>query len=305
MAEDTKIRDGVHQVDTGPVALDRAVRAAHPGSSWNDARRAITSGKVSVDGAVVRDSTHPIDAGNVITVRMAAPKQPRVALTNAIVHVDAQIVVVRKPPGILSVPDERVQRGTLARRIGEQLRRRRGRDVPLGIVQRLDVDTSGLIVFARTADAREALKEQFQARTVERHYVALVAGEAQDKTIRSHLFEHKNGKRASTRHKHLGKFACTHVRVDRRLRGATLVSCKLETGRTHQIRIHLSEDGHPLLGDSRYARRRIDTPPAPRVMLHAASLGFRHPQSGEDLHFEEPLPPDMQAVLNELIREDS
>lgn len=296
-----QLKDGEHSVAEGPLALDRALRQLYDGVSWNAVRRAITTGKVSVADEVVRDPRHEVNEGDRICVRMAAAKHPRPKLEDdIIVHLDNHVVVVNKPPGIASVPDDNWPRNTLSQQIGESIRKKRDRPIPLGVVQRLDLGTSGLIVFTRTKDAHAALKEQFKARTVERSYVALASGEVSDATIRSYLTEHKNGKRSSTRHKHLGKFACTHVERLELLVGATLVRCKLETGRTHQIRIHLSEQGHPLLGDKRYARRAVRTPPAPRVMLHAATLGFCHPVTEAELHFEVPMPSDMQAVLKAL-----
>jgi 23S rRNA pseudouridine1911/1915/1917 synthase len=245
-----------------------------------------------------------VAVGRRVEVVMAAPRHTAVKLPDdAIVYADRELVVVEKPAGMPSVPDDTWQRGTLAQVVGLRLRKMGGqrgaRQVPLGVVQRLDIDTTGLMVFARTAETHAFLKQQFSARTVKRHYLAIVAGQAQNTTYRSYLTEHKNGKRSSTRHKHLGKFACTKVEVIEQLQGASLVACRLETGRTHQIRIQLSEAGHPLLGDSRYARRRIPTPPAPRVMLHAASLAFDHPSEGT-LSFTSPLPADMQAVLSAL-----
>ena len=213
-------------------------------------------------------------------------------------------MVVRKPPGIASVPDDNWRRNALSQILAEKLRRGRTgkRQIPLGVVQRLDVDTTGLLVFTRSPEAHEPLKTQFKRRQVKRSYLAIVSGAATDRTYRSYLLEHKNGKRSSTKHRHLGKYAETHVEVIERLAGASLVRCRLETGRTHQIRIHLSEAGHPLLGDARYARRAVTTPPAPRVMLHAGELGFVHPVEEEELFFEEPMPEDMETVLGRLRR---
>ena len=290
--------DGEHVVAKGPLRLDRALRNVHGDVSWGTLRRAIRTGKVSVGGDVVREPGQMVAAGDALRVEMARARQPMMHLADdAVVHVDGQVVVVRKPAGIASVPDDNWRKGTVAQQLAKRVRKGGRRQVPLGVVQRLDVDTSGLMVFALTADAQHHLKEQFRRRDVERRYLAIVSGDARTTTYRSHLMEHANGKRASTRHRHMGKFACTHVELVEKLTGATLVACKLETGRTHQIRIQLSEAGHPLLGDKRYARRRVVTPPAPRVMLHAATLGFVHPELGNKLQFEEPLPEDMETVL--------
>lgn len=297
------LTDGEHRLEGEPRPLDRALRQIYQGVSWAAVRRAIRSGKVSVDDRVIREPRQPVGAGNRICLRMSTARHPKVALgEDALVHVDPQIVVVRKPPGIVCVPDNQHRRDTLAQRVEALLPRRGRRRVPLGVVQRLDKDTSGLLVFTRTPEARLALKEQLKRHTVTRQYLAIAGGRATSTTYRSYLMEHRDGKRGSTRRPHQGQYACTHVTVVEPLDGATVVRCKLETGRTHQIRIHLSEAGHPVLGDRRYARRGITTPTAPRLMLHAATLGFVHPGTDHGVHFDEPLPPDMAEVVERLSR---
>ncbi len=287
-----------HTLKEGPVPLEKVLRGLFPEASWSVIRGAIQTGKVSVNDDPVRETRFLVRSKAQIRVRMTTPKKrayPKVV----VVHVDPQLVVVAKPAGLASVPDDQRRNGTLIQRVAAQLRGEKGREGVLGVVQRLDLETSGLIVFARTLEARAGLKAQFQKREVSRSYLALVAGRARSTTIRSNLEERSDGKRGSAAH---GKFACTHVKFEEALNGASLVRCELETGRTHQIRIHLSEAGHPLLGDRRYARRRIQTPPAPRVMLHAATLGFVHPTSGESLRFEEDWPEDFQRIYQTLRR---
>ncbi|MEQ9324440.1 MAG: RluA family pseudouridine synthase [Polyangiaceae bacterium] len=299
------LRDADLTAPTGRARLDKVVRDTQPSVSWGVVRRAIRTGKVRVDDAIVREPGELIGEGQRVVIAMAAPREPKLSLgDDAMVFADRHIVVVRKPAGIASVPDQNWKRNALSQVLAEKLRRGRTgkRQIPLGVVQRLDVDTTGLLVFTRSQEAHEPLKTQFKKRQVKRSYLAIVSGSATDTTYRSYLREHKNGKRSSTKHRHLGKYAVTHVEVIERLVGATLVRCRLETGRTHQIRIHLSEAGHPLLGDARYARRAVQTPQAPRVMLHAGELGFMHPVEEEELFFEEPMPEDMEAVLTRLRR---
>lgn len=299
------LQDAELTAPAGRARLDKVVRDAQPAVSWGIVRRAIRTGKVRVDDAIVREPGEMVREGQRVAIAMAAPREPKLSLAaDAIVFVDRHIVVVRKPPGIASVPDDNWRRNALSQILAEKLRRGRTgkRQIPLGVVQRLDVDTTGLLVFTRSPEAHEPLKTQFKRRQVKRSYLAIVSGAATDRTYRSYLLEHKNGKRSSTKHRHLGKYAETHVEVIERLAGASLVRCRLETGRTHQIRIHLSEAGHPLLGDARYARRAVTTPPAPRVMLHAGELGFVHPVEEEELFFEEPMPEDMETVLGRLRR---
>jgi 23S rRNA pseudouridine1911/1915/1917 synthase len=283
------------------IALDRLLRELLPGKSWNDARRLVTSGKVNVDGQRVLEPTTRLKAGCQVELRMSAPK-PRLSSAlepSVIVHADSQVVVVRKPAGISSVPYDEHETGTLDELVHRLLKRRGGSEAPLGVVHRLDKDTSGLLVFARTLTAKRVLKQAFRVHAVQRRYLALVHGHPREQRYESRLVKDRgDGRRGSTRHTELGREAITHVKPLERFAEASLIECRLETGRTHQIRIHLSEAGHPLLGDRVYTHG-YGGPllPAPRLMLHAAELGFEHPTSGRPLHFEEPLPADMAAVL--------
>jgi 23S rRNA pseudouridine1911/1915/1917 synthase len=172
----------------------------------------------------------------------------------------------------------------------------------LGVVHRIDKDTSGLLVFTRTHKAKRSLDEQLRQHTVERRYLAIAHGRVQAATLESHLVADRgDGVRGSTPDPRIGRNAITHVAPEEFLEGATLVSCRLQTGRTHQIRIHLAEAGHPLVGEKVYIRG-LPGPflPAPRQMLHAALLGFEHPVDGAHLRFEDPMPEDMRKVLASL-----
>ena len=281
--------------------LDAVLKRHLDSASWSQVRQLITTGKIRVDDLRVIDGSHPITMGTTISIQMNAPRQ--VASTpgdTRIVHCDAQIVVVRKPPGLSTEPhpDNPI---CLAHEIHTSLHRKPQRPVPpLGIVHRLDKVTSGLLVFARTAAAKSHLKLQFKARSVQREYLALVYGVAPSCTIRSRLVTDRGDRRrGSTRDENRGKLAVTHVRCLETFSSCSLISCRLETGRTHQIRIHLSEKGHPIVGEHVYIPSDFNpTESAPRALLHATSLGFRHPKSGEALAFEEPLPPDFLEVLN-------
>jgi 23S rRNA pseudouridine1911/1915/1917 synthase len=176
----------------------------------------------------------------------------------------------------------------------------------LRIVHRLDKETSGLVVFARSALAERELGLQFRKHTVVRRYLAVVPGIFTPRTIRSNLVPDRgDGRRGSTTLPGVGKEAVTHVAVEDRLPGYTLLSCRLETGRTHQIRIHLSEAGHPVCGDKVYTRKPggdvfEDRSGAPRLALHATELGFEHPAKGDHLHWAMPLPGDLQKFVDGL-----
>lgn len=302
MKEAQTLSDGEHRVGEDDIRLDRALRACFADSSWGQLRRAIRSGKVAVDGAIIREPSKRLRQGAMLRVTMATPRHTRRAdkrlPRDTIVYADPHVVVAHKPAGMASVPDEQRTQGTLVQLLNKQLSRS-GRRTQLGVVQRLDVDTSGLLVFSRSREALTVLKEQLKERTVRRSYLALVAGRARTQSYSGYLTEHRDGKRKSTRYAHLGKYARTHVELLEPLQEASLIRCRLDTGRTHQIRIHLSEAGHPLLGDPRYARRHIRMPPAPRLMLHATALGFDHP-NGEAMDFEIPPPPDFQQLLEKL-----
>jgi 23S rRNA pseudouridine1911/1915/1917 synthase len=287
---------------SGP--LDRALRSLNEGMSWNAARRMIESGKVSVDGRRELDPTALVREGAIIGVSMAAPK-PRAESPVAgddIVYVDPHVVVVKKPAGISTVPFDENETGTLSELVHAMLKRRGGPVAELGVVHRIDKETSGLVLFARTLAAKRALKQQFRFHSVERRYVALAHGTVRAATHRSRLVQDRgDGRRGSTDNPILGRDSVTHVAPLEALAGATLIECRLETGRTHQIRIHLAESGHPLVGERVYGRdyrgQRIE---APRLMLHAFELGFEHPTSGKPMHFEQAIPEDMERVVRGL-----
>jgi 23S rRNA pseudouridine1911/1915/1917 synthase len=288
---------------SGEKPLDRWLRELLAGKSWNEVRRLARTGKVFIDGAPVLDPTSLVPAGAEIELRVNAPRATRTPSLpkSAILYVDAQVVVVEKPAGISTVPYDESETGTLDQLLMETLAER-GRRAPLGIVHRIDKETSGVVVFARTVAAKLALKNQFRFHTVGRRYVALAHGTVKSTTIVSRLVKDRgDGRRGSTDNEELGREAITHVTWLESLRGATLLECRLETGRTHQIRIHLAERGHPLVGERVYSKsyrgRLIE---APRLMLHARELSFEHPSTGQSLRFDQRMPPDMQAVLASL-----
>ena len=257
--------------------------------SWGKARALVEQGKVFVDGGRVLDSGAPVHEGQEIEIRERAPRPRAEVPDDLIVHVDAHVVVVRKPAGVSTVPYEEKERGTL-----DEMVRRVLKTQSLGVVHRIDKETSGLVVFTRTWLAKQSLSAQFRAHTVERRYVAIAHGVVPRRTITSNLVADRgDGLRGSTRASNLGQRAVTHVEPIEKGRGATLVSVRLETGRTHQIRIHLAEMGHPLVGERVYIRDYAGPKiAAPRVMLHAAVLGFVHPKTERPVRWEEPPPED-------------
>jgi 23S rRNA pseudouridine1911/1915/1917 synthase len=297
--------------------LDRAVRALG-GASWGRARGWIGSGKVSVAGGVVLDPTCRVGAGAEIRIDEGAPRPKTGRLADSdIVHVDAQVIVVAKPAGVSTVPFDDQESDTLDARVRAWIERRRlgpsksgrGRGRPsLGVVHRLDRETSGLIVFTRTWLAKQSLAAQFRRHTAHRVYLALAHGLVASRTIRSWLVENRgDGLRGSARGAPPGppgaREAITHVEALGAPGAATftMLACRLETGRTHQIRIHLSEAGHPLVGERVYVRG-FEGPvlEAPRLMLHASELGFVHPTTEREMRWTSPMPDDMVAVVQKL-----
>lgn len=286
------------------IALDRALRDRIAGESWNRVRRLIESGKVRLDGQLVTDPRSKVRSGQTLTLSLSAPRAGRIGLPkDALVYVDPHLVVVEKPAHINTVPYQETERDTLDRLTADRLAQREHvRRAPLGIVQRLDRETTGLLVFARTLPSKRHLKNQFRFHTVDRGYYAIVQGIIESCTLSSRLVRDRgDGLRGSTENPKLGRASTTHVTVRQKLRGATLVECRLETGRTHQVRIHLAEAGHPLVGERVYVRdARGSLITAPRVLLHAFALGFTHPVTGLPLSFESPVPQDMLATIAQL-----
>lgn len=285
------------------------------GLPWSKARELCTSGRVRVDGRRALDPAARVRAGAQVEVDERAPRLRKGVLARErIVHVDADVVVVDKPAGVLTVPYEQGDRDTLVDQTRAALRRMdpRARDPMVGAVQRLDKDTTGVLVFARNMHAKRALQEQLREHTVTRRYVAIVHGEAQSARYESSLVQDRgDGLRgswgASSYHRgpppEGSKRALTHVSMKEKLKGASLVECRLETGRQHQIRIHLSEAGHPLVGEPVYIRGfagRVIA--ARRTMLHAFELAFDHPRTGERVAFRREPPEDFAHTLATLRR---
>ncbi len=302
-------RDGNWQLpaDAPRDRLDRHLRGLLDGASWREVRDLIARGKVRVDDVVVRDDGLVVAGGQRVVVQIAArrdaaaPTAPALA-ADAIVHRDRHLVVVRKPAGLDTVVWTGADAQTAA--TADALDRRLAAMLagPVRVVQRLDRDTTGLLVFARTAEAEGRLAHQLRRRAMHRRYLAVVHGTCPARALRTFLAEDRgDGLRGSVGDERLGKLAVTHVEVEAELRGATLIACRLETGRTHQIRIHLAEHGHMLLGERAYVRdHRGPVLPASRILLHAAELGFVHPSTDVPMRFVEPIPADMAAVIAQL-----
>jgi 23S rRNA pseudouridine1911/1915/1917 synthase len=276
-------------------------RAAVP---WSVAKRQILAGKVFVDGACVREIDRRLAAGEVVELRSNAPRPRDPAREGALVYDDAHVVVIDKPSGVSSVPYEDRETGTAMDLVRGAWRRagKPATTVALHVVHRIDRATSGLLMFAKTKKAELGLAAQLRAHAMERSYVCVAHGAVASQRIESLLARDRgDGLRGSTSRRDQGKRAVTHVEARRALLHATLCDVRLETGKTHQIRIHLAESGHPLVGEQVYIRDfagPILT--SPRLMLHAATLGFEHPITGARVALSSPLPEDFVAVVDRL-----
>jgi 23S rRNA pseudouridine1911/1915/1917 synthase len=293
------------------LAGDRLDRAISFLTGWPRAavQELIEDGAVTVDGNVVAKS-HRLQEGSIVDVLAEpdlatdAPPAADPAVAVDVRFADDDVIVVAKPAGLVVHPgaghaDGTLVNGLLARfpdiaAVGEPARP--------GIVHRLDRDTSGLLVVARSPEAYESLAGQLGRRSVERLYATLVWGAlSAPRGVIDAPIGRSDARRTRMAVRSAGKEARTGYRVIERFETprCSRLECKLETGRTHQIRVHLAAIGHPVVGDPSYggAREHIALT---RPFLHAATLGFEHPVTGETLRFADPLPPDLQAVLDDL-----
>jgi 23S rRNA pseudouridine1911/1915/1917 synthase len=302
--------------------LDRSLADAHPEISRARFQRLIADGHVAVEGQSVTATKHMVNAGQVITVTIPppAPAEPEgEAIDLQIAYEDADLLVIDKPAGLVVHPGAGNERGTLVNALiahcGESLSGIGGVKRP-GIVHRLDKDTSGLLVVAKTDRAHKGLSEQFASHgldgRLERSYLALVWGvpEKRKATVSVSLARsHANRKKIAPSQSALARSAVTHYEVLDSFGVASLIRCTLETGRTHQIRVHMAHVGHPVMGDQTYGSGFKSssaklTEPARQALkalnrqaLHAATLGFEHPVTGRNIRLESALPADMERLL--------
>ena len=265
-----------------------------------DVQRAIASGGVLVDGHA-KPKSFRLSGGERVDVelqRAGALEPDRSPLD--VLYEDPHLLVVSKPAGVLTHPTASVRTGTMVNRLlgrGVALSRGSEPDRP-GIVHRLDAGTSGIMVVAKHDDAHRALSEMFRLHQVRRAYLALVRGSVAHDRFRIEAPLGRERARIRVRAA-TGKEAATEVEVRERLRRSALVEARPRTGRTHQIRVHLSSVGHPILGDRKYGGGGSDaaTLGLTRPFLHSWRIAFEHPITGEWIEREDPLPPDLQHAL--------
>jgi 23S rRNA pseudouridine1911/1915/1917 synthase len=296
------------------------------GASRNRIQQAAEAGCVLSNGNRIK-SNYKVKPLDVITIVMDRPRRELIIIPEdiplCVVYEDDDLMVVDKPPGRVVHPGYGNYTGTLVNAIAWHLQRGGSpfpsegnvEDPRLGLVHRIDKDTSGLLVIAKNPDAKTRLGLQFYHKTTRRLYAALVWGNVRDDegiiegNLARHLYDRMQ---MAVFPDNYGKPAVTHYRVLERFGYVTLVECRLETGRTHQIRVHMKHIGHPVFNDERYGgnvilkgenhakyRQFVQNCFAvcPRQALHARTLGFVHPRTGEELFFESPVPEDMQQLI--------
>jgi len=303
--------------------LDKYLTQFLPELTRTRIQQLINDGFITVDGKTIKPS-HQVSPGEAIAVRLAPPPPSELipeAIPLCVVYEDRYLIVVDKPAGMVVHPACGHPSGTLANALlyhYETLSQMSGPGRP-GIVHRLDKETSGLLVAARDDQTHAALSAQFKEKSTEREYVAVVWGHPHPDrgTISSFLARSSSDRRKIVVSPTPGKWAVTHYEVTEKFRHLSLLRLNLETGRTHQIRVHLSHRGHPVFGDPVYAGRKSkitgmnaeDTrwlvellENFKRQALHARMLGFIHPVTKQKLHFDSELPNDMQELITALRR---
>jgi 23S rRNA pseudouridine1911/1915/1917 synthase len=316
----------VYHVEPGDAGstLAAVIRSWQASISWSQAQRLVETRRVLVDGNLCLDSARRLRGGEVLKI-LAESASPIPTDRDVKIHfLDGHIVIVEKPSGMTSARyigernwsqkrkqfqptlDEYLPR--ILSRIG-RTRTQRGHRGPPSVrpVHRLDRETSGLMAFARTPQAQLHLNKQFRLHTIERRYWAIVHGRiASPRTFESNLVRDRgDGRRGTTDDPEAGQRAVTHLIPVEQYPECSLVECVLETGRTHQIRIHLSEAGHPVCGEKVYASPAKNRPPRvscrpPRLALHAFKLGLIHPATEKPMNFEIGLPRDLEEFVRRL-----
>lgn len=289
-----KIRIRVAEEDAG-LRLDQFLAARIPDLSRRRARVVLDIGGVFVDRARVKVAGRMVRPGQLVEVNLGgaldrATKKTGTAArshdasklpVHNVLFEDDDLIVVEKPAGLLTAPTPESDRGNLA----DVLTRREGTE-ELFVVHRIDLDTSGVLVFAKTPEANKQLSETFREHSIERQYTAVVEGVWPEEIVR--IEQDVND-----------KHAISHFSVAKRIGDrATILNVRLETGRTHQIRLHCTGIGHPVSGDKQHGR--VSDLAAPRMALHARLLAFAHPRTGEPLRFESTLPADLSSWLDSL-----
>jgi 23S rRNA pseudouridine1911/1915/1917 synthase len=291
------------------MRLDTRIRGLRQDLSWTRIRELIARGQASVNGHIERDAAFEVDEADAISIDPSRPALPHARLDLTRLYEDAEILVIDKPAGLLTIASDvsrRDSEDTVLARAQKYARHLHGRRGYAGVLHRIDRDTSGALALALTREAHTAGRELFAAHRFERHYLAIVDGVPADDrgTIDAPVSrDYDDGRRRLVREAMEGRRAVTHFRVRERFARAALVELELETGRQHQIRLHMEHLGHPLVGEKVYANTGASGASAVRrQMLHAWRLAFPHPLRRGVIQVEAPLPEDFERLLAKLRR---
>jgi len=287
------------------MRLDLLLIRRHPALSRRKARDVIEKGQVSVGDELVREAGRDVPESASVVFDPNRKALPRARLSLPVLHQDEHVLVIDKPAGLLSVPAApgAGEEDTALGRVQDYAQRRQPHGGYAERVHRLDRDTSGALAFALSREARAGLIRTFRDHRIERRYLAIVVGQPRTEsgTIDAPVREAwVSGRRGVAAPGEAAQPARTHWRLRERLAGASLLELTLETGRQHQVRVHLAHLGLPILGDPVYGRRARGRPLAGRPMLHAAHLAFAHPVTGAKVAVDSPLPADFARVLAKL-----
>lgn len=313
-------------IDKGqePLRIDKFLMSRIEGATRNKIQQAIDNEMVLVNEKPIKNNYKVKPQDKVVVYDNRSPESSDIIPENIplnIVYEDESILIINKPAGMVVHPGSGNPNGTLVNGVAYYLKQQNPdldeNELPrFGLVHRIDKNTTGILVMAKTPKAMTSLAKQFFNHTVHRRYIALVWGdfEKEEGTIIAHVGRHQRFRKLFTAYPDgdHGKDAITHYRVLEKFNYVSLVECRLETGRTHQIRVHMQLIGHPLFNDDFYGGDRIVKGTVftkykqfvdncfeicPRQALHARELGFTHPATGKPVHFESPLPPDMEQVI--------
>jgi len=285
---------GVQSIIKQPLSLAEHLRALYPASSQNTVKKLLERGRVKVNGAITRLGKTRLHAGDRVEIgeKIFVKRLPN---DLEILYEDGHLLVINKNANLLTVATEKEKEATAYAYLYDYVKTQKPEN-KIFIVHRLDKKASGILVFARSEAVKRKLQAQFETHDIDRAYIAIVQGRVKDEsgTVKNYLAENRAYKVYVTDDDKTGKLAMTHYHVRRRIAGYTWLEITPESGRKHQIRVHLAGLGHPVIGDKEYGGAKN---PLNRLGLHANRLGFVHPVTGKKMTFEVEAPPAFRKMF--------
>lgn len=277
-----------------PISLAEHLRALYPASSNNSIKKLLERDRVRVNGAIVRIGKTLLRPGDRVEIgeKLFVARLPEEL---DILHEDDHLLVINKKANLLTIATKKEKEETVYAYLSAYVKAQKPSN-KIFVVHRLDKKASGVLVFARSEEMKEKMQAQFETHDIERVYLAIVEGRVKDEsgTVKNYLAENRAYKVYVTDDEQVGKLAITNYRVDKRTAGYTWLEITTETGRKHQIRVHLAGLGHPVIGDKEYGSKKN---PLQRLGLHASRLGFVHPVTGKKISFEVDAPPSFRKMF--------